>query len=74
MCKYHNDFLWARTDLLNVGITKGTLVYLIAEQEVISEQGGISCTKVKRAGSICRAGWKFTLKKLSEQDMIREQG
>ena len=49
-------------------------MYLIAEQEVISEQGRILFPKIKRAGSICRAGWKFTLKKLSEQDMIREQG
>ena len=51
-----------------------TLVYLIAEQEVISEQGGILCPKIKQAGSICRAGWKFTSIKLSEQDVIREQG
>ena len=48
-------------------------MYLIAEQEVISEQGIILCPKIKGAGSICRAGWKFTLKKLSEQDVIREQ-
>ena len=51
-----------------------TLVYLIAEQEVISKQGGILNKKVKRAGLIYRAGWKFISKKLSEQDVIREQG
>ena len=51
-----------------------TLVYLIAEEEVISEQGRILFPKIKRAGSICRAGWKFFTKKLSEQDVIGEQG
>ena len=29
--------------------------------------------KIKRAGRNKRAGWNFTSKKLSEQDLIREQ-
>ena len=44
-----------------------TLVYLIAEQAVISEQDGILQKKVKRAGYNKRAGWNILLSKISEQ-------
>ena len=30
--------------------------------------------KIKGAGYINRAGWKFLLQKLKEQDILREQG
>ena len=54
MCKF----------ILFAGINHA-LMYLIAEQEVISKQGGILNKKIKQAGLIYRAGWKFTLKKLT---------
>ena len=44
-----------------------TLVYLIAEQAVISEQDGILQKKVKRAGYNKRAGWNILLSKITEQ-------
>ena len=46
---------------------KTTLVYLIAEQAVISKQDGILQKKVKRAGYNKRAGWNILLSKISEQ-------
>ena len=51
-----------------------TLAYLIAEQEVLREQGGILFQKVKQAGWNKRAGLKIIRKVLREQDAIREQG
>ena len=44
-----------------------TLVYLIAEQAVISEQGGILQKIVKRAGHNKGAGWNILVNLISEQ-------
>ena len=44
-----------------------TLVYLIAEQAVISEQGGFFQEIVKQAGHNKRAGWSISKKPISEQ-------
>ena len=43
-------------------VTDSTLVYLIAEQDVLREQGGILGQKVKQAGWNRRAGWNFVTK------------
>ena len=44
-----------------------TLVYLIAEQAVISEQDGIFQKIVKRAGHNKQAGWNILENLISEQ-------
>ena len=44
-----------------------TLACLIAEQGLISKQGGILLKIVKRAGLIKRAGWNVLIKLISEQ-------
>ena len=44
-----------------------TLVYLIAEQAVISDQGGILQKIVKRAGHNKGAGWNILVNLISEQ-------
>ena len=42
-------------------------MYLIAEQAVISEQGGFFQEIVKQAGHNKRAGWSVSKKSISEQ-------
>ena len=44
-----------------------TLVYLIAEQAVISEQDGIFQKIINRAGHNKRAGWNILENQISEQ-------
>ena len=44
-----------------------TLVYLIAEQALISEQDGIFQKIVKRAGHNKQAGWNILENRISEQ-------
>ena len=48
-------------------LTLCTLVYLIAEQAVISEQGGLLQKIVKRAGHNKGAGWNILVNLISEQ-------
>ena len=48
-------------------LIRTTLACLIAEQGLISKQGGILLKIVKRAGLIKRAGWNVLIKLISEQ-------
>ena len=47
-------------ELQNIGPKSCTLVYLIAEQDILREQDGIMLEKVKRAGPDKGAGWNIS--------------
>ena len=59
---FHSDEEWFMIDTYEL-----TLVYLIAEQAVISEQDGIFQKIVKRAGHNKQAGWNILENLISEQ-------
>ena len=65
--------LFSHVGILFMNVSFCTLRYWIAEQDLISKQGGKFRKINKRAGLNKQAGWKISKNLIKEQDWINEQ-